>query len=428
MPFNRSQAPVQPAASSVVDEPARESLPTLPPSSVRLAALADRFVVEQRIGAGGMAEVFRATEKKNGTRVAIKMPRGRDRQVWARFEREAAMLIALDHDGIVKHIAEGRAANGKPFLAMEWLEGEDLAQRLRRGPLSVDETLVIGERIAIALAAASASGVVHRDVKPSNIFLRNGAVEGATLIDFGIARRMLDAGATFSLTRTGMLLGTLGYMAPEQALGAKTAGTRADVFSLGCVLFECLTGQRAFGGSHAIEVLANLLTLDVPAPRAINADVPPALDALVRRMLARDPDERPLDCNEVAADLARVRARVADGSREVRWGAWSAGLVAGLVAGGIVAGVVALRPRPDLSRPTSGAATSAPEPIATPSVVPNDVAASSASSPSATASSKASPPSPRRDRPRARSTAPSPTAPSPEAPGANADPFGSSRH
>lgn len=214
-----------------------------------------RYDLRERVGAGGMAEIFRAVQRSTGRDVALKIPISRSRDDWARFEREAAMLVALDHEAIVKHLAEGHADDGTPFLVMEWLEGEDLAARLRRGQLSVEETLVVADRIARALAATHAAGLVHRDIKPSNIFLQNARVEGATLIDFGIARRVFGLPTT-ALTRTGMLLGTLGYMAPEQALGAKTVGPRADVFSLGCVLFECLTGQRAFGGAHAVEVLA----------------------------------------------------------------------------------------------------------------------------------------------------------------------------
>lgn len=287
--------------------------------------LGGRFEIAERIGVGGMAEVFRARDRVGGVDVVVKIPRSRGEEEVARFEREAALLVTLDHPAIVKHVASGRAADGTPFLAMEWLEGEDLAKRLRRGALSVEETLVLGERLAGALGAAHRAGVVHRDVKPSNVVLPRNDLGEATLVDFGVARRT-STGAASAVTRTGVLLGTLGYMAPEQALGAKSAGPQADVFSLGCILFECLTGERAFGGAHAVQVLAKTLAHDAPSLRARVKTVPSFLDGLVARMLGREPSQRPADGDAVLAQLGRVHGS------DARRRAWAVGIVSTLVA------------------------------------------------------------------------------------------------
>jgi hypothetical protein len=275
--------------------------PPPPPSSSPLApgaVLFDRFVVEELIGRGGMAKVFRGRDRETGGQVAIKVTQASSAEEVERSEREARLLLQLHHPSIVRHIADGRGADGTPYLVMEWLEGEDLAARLRRGPLDAVDTVVLGARVADALGAAHAVGIVHRDIKPSNIFLRDGLVDRATVLDFGVARPSWQEASSVA-TRTGVLLGTLGYMAPEQALGAKTADAGADVFSLGCVLFECLVGARLFGGSHAVEVLANLLTQPIRHPKDLVPGVPDGLDALVVRMLSRERAARPSDCTAI---------------------------------------------------------------------------------------------------------------------------------
>ncbi|MDF2692823.1 MAG: Adenylate cyclase, partial [Labilithrix sp.] len=187
----------------------------------------ERFALESIAGSGGMGRVYCARDLRDGGRVALKLVDVDD----ARFAREARVLTELTHPAIVRHVADGVAESGTRYLVMEWLDGEDLAQRLERGPLTVEETIALGSRVAAALGAAHAHGVVHRDVKPSNLFLPAGRVEEVKVVDFGLAR----APATSSLlTRSGVLLGTPGYMAPEQARGDSTIGPAADVFSLGC--------------------------------------------------------------------------------------------------------------------------------------------------------------------------------------------------
>jgi len=271
--------------------------------------VAERFEIERFAGEGGMGVVYRARDVATGDPVALKVFRGRAGTPGGdRFLREARVLADLRHPGVVRYVAHGTLADGGSlYMAMDWLEGEDLSQRLARGPLGPDETALFGHRVAEALAAAHARGVVHRDVKPSNLFLLGGDVGRPVVLDFGVARLALSARAA---TRTGAVLGTPGYMAPEQARGERDVDARADVFSLGCVLFECLTGRAAFVADHVLALLAKVLLEDAPRVREIAMDVPEALDSLVSEMLAKDPGARPADGSETAARLAEIAAGV----------------------------------------------------------------------------------------------------------------------
>src|SRR5262249_5346179 len=158
------------------------------------------------------------------------------------FTREALVLAELMTPGIVRYVAHGVAETGALYLVMEWLDGCDLAERLKTGPMSVDESILVIRQAAAALVPAHQRGSVHRDIKPSNLFLAGGDVTELRLVDFGVAR-LAEAGGPS--TQTGLVIGTPGYMAPEQARGDRDVDARADVFSLGCVLFECLTGRAA---------------------------------------------------------------------------------------------------------------------------------------------------------------------------------------
>ncbi|APR80966.1 Adenylate cyclase [Minicystis rosea] len=265
--------------------------------------IGNRFILDREAGSGGMGTVYCAFDRVTGDPVAIKILRGRDAVDIERFAREAAILAELDHPAIVRYVGHGTADSGEHWLALEWLDGEDLAHRLVRGRLSLSETLVLARRVADALGAAHARGMVHRDLKPSNLLLPRGDVAEVKVVDFGIAR---VAGDPQRLTCTGVLLGTLGYVAPEQIQGTGEADARADVFALGCVLFECLTGQPAFAGAHPMAVLAKILLEGSPLLCGIRPEVPEALDDLVQRMLAKRPSERPRDAAEVAAELAAL--------------------------------------------------------------------------------------------------------------------------
>ncbi|MDC3960275.1 protein kinase, partial [Polyangium jinanense] len=265
----------------------------------------DRFVIERVAGSGGMGSVFRAHDRLSGELVAVKVLHDREPRDIARFDMEARVLAGLDHPGIVRYVTHGVTSTGEPFLAMEWLAGEDLGARLSRGKLTVAESVAVLSAAASALATAHARLVVHRDIKPSNVFLVDGALERVKLLDFGLARIPLSP----RFTRTGVVLGTPSYMAPEQARGAPSLDARVDVFALGAVLFECLTGQPAFQGEHVMAILAKVLLEDPPPLRKLRPEVSVQLEALVACMLAKDPADRLVDAGEVAEALACLDAR-----------------------------------------------------------------------------------------------------------------------
>jgi len=266
----------------------------------------DRFVLERLAGTGGMGAVFRGHDRLTGEPVAIKVLSDHDAEAIGRFAQETKVLAELGHPHIVRYVAHGETSSGAPWLAMEWLEGKSLTARLAEGPLHEEDAIGLAIRVASALAAAHARGIVHRDVKPSNIFLVGGIPHAAKILDFGLAQ---GASGSARLTRTGSVLGTPGYMAPEQAQGSRgRVDARADVFSLGALLFECLTGKPAFGGDGAMVILARLLLEDAPRVRTLRPDLPPALDALVAKMLSRIPQARPADAAAVHRALEEIDA------------------------------------------------------------------------------------------------------------------------
>ncbi len=270
--------------------------------------LGGRFEIEQRIAVGGMGEVFRARDRVSGETVAVKIMGDGREQRSARFAREVELLSELSHPGIVRYVSHGETSSGNLFLAMEWLDGEDLKTRLEREPLTMGEAVTLAARAAEALGAAHARGIIHRDLKPSNLFLSGGRIENIRVLDFGIAHRQ---GRT-QLTQTGTTIGTPGYMAPEQARSGGAGGVidaRVDVFSLGCVLFQCLTGAPAFEGDSAASILAKILFSEVPQVSTLWPEVPEDLDALIAQMLAKDPALRPSDGASLAALLAGLGPR-----------------------------------------------------------------------------------------------------------------------
>ncbi|WP_281328868.1 protein kinase [Polyangium sp. 6x1] len=261
----------------------------------------DRFVIERVAGAGGMAMVYRALDRATGLRVALKLVHDEDAEVARRFDHEAQSLADVRHPHVVRYVAHGSMDEGGRWLAMEWLEGEDLAARLRRGRLSIEDAITLGARVARALDVAHQHGVIHRDIKPSNLLLIGSSVEEVRLIDFGIAQ---TGTASRRVTETGTAIGTPGYMAPEQARGDRPrVDGRADLFSLGAVLFECVAGRPAFEGTHLMALLARLLFEEAPRLRDLRPEAPRALDELVASLLAKDPDGRPRDAGVVARAL-----------------------------------------------------------------------------------------------------------------------------
>jgi hypothetical protein len=266
--------------------------------------ITERFVLKELAGAGGMGTVYRALDTRTDRTVALKLLQASDNpKDVERFAREAQLLCELRHPGIVEYLAHGVTGDGQPYLAMEWLAGEDLEGRLARGALSLADSLTLLRRTAAALAAAHRGGIVHRDLKPSNLFLRDGEVERVAILDFGTARRR-----EFShvITGTGSIVGTPAYMAPEQARGERGLTPAVDVFSLGCVLFECLTGRRPFVADQVMAVLAMILFSAPPRLRTVRPDLPEAVEALLVRMLAKAPGDRLPDAMALLAALAAL--------------------------------------------------------------------------------------------------------------------------
>ena len=283
------------------------------------------------IGAGGMGEVFRARDTRLDREVAIKvLPAewAQDRERLARFEREAKLLASLNHANIahVYGFESARLPDGSTahFLAMELVEGEDLAERLKNGPLPFDEAIAIAKQLADGLEEAHGSGIIHRDLKPANIKVTaQGKVK---ILDFGLAKA-LEGDATASgansqlsrsptisrhMTEAGMILGTAAYMSPEQARG-KPLDKRTDIWAFGVVLYEILTGRRAFSGDDVTEVLASVIR-DAPDMAALPAGTPEAIRRLLRRCLEKDRHER-------LPDISAARLEIKDalsGSPEMR--------------------------------------------------------------------------------------------------------------
>ncbi|WP_437477586.1 protein kinase [Sorangium sp. So ce1014] len=261
----------------------------------------DRFEIERLAGSGGMGDVYRARDRLSGEAVALKVLQGASAHDLRRFAREAEALVTLRLPGVVQYVAHGMTGEGQPYLAMEWLDGITLEERLAEGPLTLAESATLAARVATTLGAVHRLGIVHRDLKPSNVMLVGGAVERATLLDFGIAR---DLRLTQTLTSPGAVLGTPGYMAPEQARGDSRIDARADVFALGCVLFQCLAGRPPFLGNSALALLIKVVLEEPPRLGELRGDVPELLERLVARMLSKEAGRRPRDGAAVAAELA----------------------------------------------------------------------------------------------------------------------------
>lgn len=265
--------------------------------------IADRFELEHLIGSGGMGAVWRATDRARGETVALKVTADPEGGNIAWSEREARALIAIHHPAVARYVAHGVTPEGIHYLATEWLDGEDLGTRLRRGPLGLQGSLRLAGKVAEALTAVHAAEIVHCDVKPWNLFLVGGRIGRVKLMDFGIARL-----PSAEEPCEGGVVGTPSYMAPEQAFGAQYIDARTDLYALGAVLFECLTGRSPFVATNAMAALTKAIFEPAPLPSEVRPGLPPAVDALVAELLAKDKAKRPESASVVAQEIRLLLA------------------------------------------------------------------------------------------------------------------------
>jgi Protein kinase domain len=279
----------------------------------RGVVLGDRFEIEDLLGAGGMGAVYKGIDRTNGTPVAIKVIQASSSvhlDILHRFLREAATAAKVDHPAVVRMIHVDVSEDGMLFHAQELVDGETLQRRLRRGHRwqpGVAARLV--SVLCDGLAAAHSVGVVHRDVKPANVMITR-ATPGLRLLDFGISKLHDDRDGEFGATRSGIILGTPPYMAPEQMSGTQNITDRADVYAVGVILFLLLTGRLPFEESTPYGSLLSAMLRDAPDVRSLEPDAPAALARAVARCLEKDPASRP-----GAKELSRELAELADGHR-----------------------------------------------------------------------------------------------------------------
>ena len=305
------------------------------------------YEVSAQIGAGGMGEVYEATDTNLGRRVAIKVlpdAVAADVDRLARFDREARALAALNHPNIAVIFGLERTSS-TTALVMELVEGPTLAERIAQGPIPIDEALPIARQIAEALEAAHEQGIVHRDLKPANVKLpADGRVK---VLDFGLAKAVEPSGVmspglsvsptitTPAMTQAGLILGTAAYMSPEQARG-KSVDRRSDIWAFGCVLYEMLTGRRAFQSDEVSDTLAFVLTKEADWS-ALPADAPPAILRLLRRCLTKDRSARLPDIGSARLEIEDARTELSSPPREMpRPTAGTRARVPTLAAGAVV--------------------------------------------------------------------------------------------
>lgn len=280
------------------------------------AFFAERYRLEELLGAGAMGKVFRATDTTTDFPVAVKVlhpDKARKPHVTARFRREAEILAGLGHPGIVRVVQSGRSSDGIDFLAMELLEGRTLKERVRGdGPLSPEELLPILFAICDAVGAAHQQGVIHRDLKPDNVFLvGDESPPRVKIVDFGLSR----LGAGKRLTQTGVMIGTPRFMAPEQIRSAKDADYRTDIYACGVLVHEVLTGKSAFAAEDAGQLLGCVMEGRVQKLEEQRPELPAALGPVVRKAMARDPDDRYETIGAFAEAFGRVLGRSTGRSR-----------------------------------------------------------------------------------------------------------------
>ena len=272
-------------------------------SEARKTVLDNRYDVGRPLGSGGMGEVYLARDRVLGRDVALKVLRTQyagDREFAERFKREAQSAASLSHPNIVQVYDRGETEDGASYIAMEYVPGGTLKEKIvTEGPLGAREAAALGAQVAEALGAAHERGMVHRDIKPQNVLLTGKG--DAKVADFGIAR----AGSSVTISKTGSVMGTAGYMSPEQALG-KPATPKSDLYSLGVVLYEALTGGLPFTADNPIAVSMKHVNEPLVPPREIDPTIPEGMNALVTRLMAKNPDDRYASADELAEDLGRI--------------------------------------------------------------------------------------------------------------------------
>jgi serine/threonine protein kinase len=330
------RASVPPAAAAGPPKPAVASSPyewqhslkgsgesqldTTDPSVLVGRTVEGKYRIDALLGSGGMGAVFSAENLRIGKQVAIKIllrAYAKDSEAERRFYREARMAGSLGHPNIVEVFDMGALENGQPFQVMELLRGETLASRLKtEGALAFEDSLEIAEQVLSALIAAHQKGVVHRDLKPENIFLtERGGERAAKLLDFGISKNLQRGDdETLSLTRPGAVVGTPYYLSPEQARGDRV-DHRADLWAMGVVLYEMLTGSLPYKAENYNRLIVKILTTRPAPPRSLRPAIEPALEEIVLRALSFEPDQRFQSAAEMRGAL-RVFRGTSTGSME----------------------------------------------------------------------------------------------------------------
>jgi serine/threonine protein kinase len=279
--------------------------------SQSLKVIAGRYTLESLIGEGGMASVWRARDQTLARPVAVKLLFARDERdhdtLVARFLREARIAASVQHRNVIQIVDFGTTDDGQPYMVMELLEGESLGDRMHRiGQLPLEETVHIASMTLRGLAAVHDAGIIHRDLKPDNVYLKEeGGVIYPKILDFGISRSVEPASGRRSAltTREGVIVGTPEYMSPEQARGLKDIDRRTDIYSMGVLLYQMLTGALPFHSENVGDLIIKIVTTPVPDPQDSRSDIPTGLCDVIRRALSKEPSERFATASEMQRAL-----------------------------------------------------------------------------------------------------------------------------